>query len=190
MNPSSGSFYTSLTEFASENIWKKVGFEDDAGWVLDNDIDRCEIAVGMLSARTCDCARFGWLYPNQGISPATGTQVVSKDWVVRSTAIREADSKDNEHLMPLAGNKGLTNLHQMFVYGYQWWLGPKDDEDSELRGDADLGKLRGDFCAMCVYGEMAYVSPEDGIVIARNSADPIYERYKRTLANGTESTDY
>ena len=186
VNPSTGSFYMSLSEFASENIWKKVGFEDDALWVLDNDTDRSEIAMGMLSARTRDWARFGWLYLNEGISPATREQVVSKDWVVRSTTIRDADSKKNQHLMPLAGDTGLTNLHQMFGYGYQWWLGPKDDEDSKLRGDADPRKLRGDFCAMGIYGQMVYVSPEDGIIIAKNAADPNYPKYKRILTNGKE----
>ena len=44
------------------------------------------------------------------------------------------------------------------------------------------------FSAMGVYGEMVYVSPEDGIVIVENADDPIYARYKRALANGTEST--
>lgn len=177
VNPSTGVCYTSLSEFASENIWKKVGFEDDAEWVLDNDENRSEIALGMLSARTRDWARFGWLYLNEGVSPATREQVLSKDWVARSTTVLDADSTENEHLMPLAGEKGLTNLNQMFGYGYQWWLGPKDGEES---------KLRGDFSAIGVYGQMVYASPEDGIIIAKNAADPNYAKYKRNLANGTE----
>ena len=177
VNPSTGMCYTSLSEFASENIWKKVGFEDDAEWVLDNDENRSEIALGMLSARTRDWARFGWLYLNEGVSPATREQVLSKDWVARSTTVLDADSTENEHLMPLAGEKGLTNLNQMFGYGYQWWLGPKDGEES---------KLRGDFSAIGVYGQMVYASPEDGIIIAKNAADPNYAKYKRNLANGTE----
>ena len=54
---------------------------------------------------------------------------------------------------------------QAFGYGFQWWLMPTDE---------DPNRLSSDFMAIGVYGQLIYVSPEDGIVIAKNAADPHY----------------
>ena len=58
-----------------------MGFESDATWCLDNDVDRMELAFGVLGATARDYARFGWLLLNKGLSPATGERVVSEAWV-------------------------------------------------------------------------------------------------------------
>ena len=54
---------------------------------------------------------------------------------------------------------------QFFGYGYQWWLCPRD---------SDQHGLAGDFMAIGIYNQFLYVSPEDGIVIVKNSANPGY----------------
>ena len=160
-----------LLEWANANAAKRTGPSDEEGkhW---NDT----LTVNLFVASPMMAA---YSFAKQVISVSNDQDKIIKDWFKKIV-------KKNQHLMPLAGDTGLTNLHQMFGYGYQWWLGPKDDEDSKLRGDADPRKLRGDFCAMGIYGQMVYVSPEDGIIIAKNAADPNYPKYKRILTNGKE----
>jgi CubicO group peptidase (beta-lactamase class C family) len=103
-------------------------------------------------AQTRDFARFGWLYLNQGKSPLTGDQLVPAQWVVDSV------TPDAPHLQP-----GRNNLSDYpFGYGYQWWI-PEPD--------AALGP-RGEFMALGIYGQSIFVSPADGIVVARNAAWP------------------
>ena len=46
-----------------------------------------------------------------------------------------------------------------FGYGYQWWLPPQPE---------------GDFMAVGVYNQFIFVSPRNGIVIAKTSANPHY----------------
>eukprot|EP00928_Gymnodinium_smaydae_P028467 TRINITY_DN21700_c0_g1_i1.p1 TRINITY_DN21700_c0_g1~~TRINITY_DN21700_c0_g1_i1.p1 ORF type:complete len:410 (+),score=20.54 TRINITY_DN21700_c0_g1_i1:74-1303(+) len=140
----------SLTEYLEETIWTKVGFEDDAYWLLDNDKNEMELAFGTLSARTRDYARLGWLYLNEGKSPLDGSQVIDEDWIVQSV------TPDCEHLQP-----GLHEKYNRWGYGYHIWV---------LGEDADPTKIAGDYVFSGVYGQFVYISPQDRIVIARNSA--------------------
>jgi CubicO group peptidase (beta-lactamase class C family) len=50
----------------------------------------------------------------------------------------------------------------MSGYGYQWWV-PEPDPI--------LGP-RGEYMALGIYGQSIFVSPADGIVVARNAAWP------------------
>mmetsp|Transcript_24715 Transcript_24715/g.41789 ORF Transcript_24715/g.41789 Transcript_24715/m.41789 type:complete len:432 (-) Transcript_24715:170-1465(-) len=148
---------TTLESFAEEHLWSKVGFADDATWVLDNDIDRTALAFGILGVTTRDYARFGWLYLNKGVSPASGERILPEEWVSASL------SADKPHLVP--GEQNTMSNYPTFGYGYQWWLCPTEEDPS---------KPSNDFMAIGVYGQLIYVSPDDGIVIAKNAADPHY----------------
>jgi CubicO group peptidase (beta-lactamase class C family) len=148
-----------LSNFAEEHLWSKVGFESDATWLLDNAADRTELAFGILGVTTRDWARFGWLYLNGGVSPSLGTRILSEDWVRASLAA------DAPHLQP--GKQNTMSDYPTFGYGYQWWLCPHPD---------DPARLARDYMAMGVYGQLIYVSPDDGMVIAKNAAFPHYAK--------------
>ena len=151
----------SLSEFAQRYLWSKVGFEYDAVWLLDNDVHRTELAFGVLGVTTRDYARLGWLYLNNGTSPATGERILSKNWV------RASLTADKPHLMP--GDANTMSDYPTFGYGYQIWLCPKEDDPNAVAND---------FMAIGVYGQLIYVSPDDNIIIAKNAADPHYPEFQ------------
>ena len=70
----------SLTDFLEKRLWTKAGFESDALWLLDNDVDAMELAFGTINAVTRDFARFGWLYVNQvaGLAGCAWCALVSR----------------------------------------------------------------------------------------------------------------
>ena len=142
-----------LASFIEETIWSRGGFESDASVLLDNEEHGMELSFGTMGARTRDYARFGWLFLNMGKSPATGEQIVPRSWVEQSTR------PDAPHLMPDAYPEKSDSV--FFGYGYQWWLGPSV---------IDPSKPCRDYMAIGVYNQFIAVFPEQGIVIAKNSA--------------------
>jgi len=103
----------SLSDYASEKLWKPLGAEHPAYWSVDHD-GGMEKAYCCFNSNARDFARIGQLYLDSGrcdyhtntISDAYGiataityTQVVPKEWVVASTTPK------------------LTAY-----YGYQWWI--------------------------------------------------------------------
>ena len=183
----------SVSKFAEHYLWSKAGFGDDAIWLLDNAEQQTELGFGIFGATTRDYARLGWLYLNGGKSPATGEQVVPKEWVETSITCPE-----DPQMKP--GLNLAADTH-FFGYGYQWWLGPKFDDDGSKEafqkfrtqpngrfGDSGeyesipgVGDCAGDYAAIGVYGQMIYVSPDRGVVIAKNAADPYYDSYAQTV---------
>ena len=83
--------------------------------------------------------------------------MLAEEWVKASL------TADKAHLRP--GKQNKFSDYPTFGYGYQWWLCPQDDDESAVAND---------FMAIGVYGQVIYVSPDDGIVIAKNAADPGY----------------
>ena len=116
----------------------------------------------MLGVTTRDWARFGWLMLNRGLSPATGERILSEAWVAAATA------PDAAHLMP--GEANTQSDYQYFGYGYQWWVGPREGEPNQPGRD---------FLAIGVYGQIMYVSPDDGVIVAKNAAYPEYKEMQR-----------
>ena len=120
-----------LSSYLEEKIWSKAGFQANATWWLDNDKDQMELAIGTLGITTRDYARFGWLFLNGGLSPATGDRLIAEEWVRAST------TADAPHLHP-GPNANAGKDCQFCGYGYQWWLPPGDDAPSgpcEAAGD-------------------------------------------------------
>lgn len=98
-----------LTEYLQEKIWKPIGTEFDAYWLVDG--EGMEMALGGLNACLRDYAKLGQLYLNKG--NYNGTQVVPAAWIESSVTTTE------KHLTPQTnGGTG---------YGYQWWI-PEGNE--------------------------------------------------------------
>ena len=135
-----------LTELLEEYIWKPVGMEADAYWLVDG--DGAELAFGGLNAVLRDYARFGLLYLHDG--RRGNTQIVPEDWVKASV------TPDAPHLMP--GENPASDW--VMGYGYQWWIPPEPE---------------GDFMAIGIYNQFIYVNPDLGVVIAKNSAYADYD---------------
>lgn len=94
----------SLTDYLQDKIWKKIGTEYDAYWLVDG--EGMEMALGGLNACLRDYAKLGRLYLNKG--KYNGEQIIPAAWIESSVKATEA------HLIPRA--KGEIG------YGYQWWI--------------------------------------------------------------------
>jgi hypothetical protein len=132
------------SQYLEEKIWKKIGMQADAKWLVD-DMDM-ELAFGTLNVTLRDYARFGKLYAHYG--NWEGEQVVPRQWVIDSI------TPDAPHLMP--GDNPFLSSRKM-GYGYQWWI-PENP--------------KGDFMGRGVYGQYLYVNPIKHVVIVKLSADP------------------
>lgn len=95
----------SISEFASEKIWKNIGAEHDALWNLDRE-NGTEKAYCCFNTNARDFARFGQLVINNGSWDST--QIIS------STYLTEATSPANW----LRDEDGST----VDYYGYQYWI--------------------------------------------------------------------
>ena len=135
----------SLTEYLEEKIWKPIGTEFDAYWIVD--AKGMEMALGGLNATLRDFAKLGRLYLNKG--NWEGKQIVPKDWVKASTSATE------EHLLPESINSSDPGVG----YGYQWWV---------------LDGNEGEFMAMGMFNQYIYINPTTNTIIVKNSANKNY----------------
>ncbi|WP_051224245.1 serine hydrolase domain-containing protein [Flavobacterium tegetincola] len=94
----------SLTNYLQEKIWKPLGTEYNAYWLVDG--EGMEMALGGLNATIRDYAKLGQLYLNKGMH--NGNQIVPAAWIESSVTATE------KHLLP--STNGGTG------YGYQWWI--------------------------------------------------------------------
>lgn len=78
---------TSLSDFASENLWKPLGAEADAYWMTDS--EKCEFNCIGFSARLRDWARLGMMIVNRG--EYNGKQIVSEKWIDEITSWSQLD---------------------------------------------------------------------------------------------------
>ncbi len=136
-----------LSEYAEEKLWKPLGMESDAIWMIDS--KGMEAAFGGLNVVLRDYVRFGRLYLNNG--SWNGKQIVPAAWVKASV------TPDSPHLMP--GKRIGSNTP--LGYGYQWWIPEKPE---------------GDYLAIGIYGQAIYINPKHKIVIARTSAYADYTK--------------
>jgi CubicO group peptidase (beta-lactamase class C family) len=104
-------------EYMSERLWKPIGMEHDAYWIMDGPeaIGREFFGAG-LNATARDHARFGLMFLNGGV--ANGKQVVRADWVKQATV------PDDGH-EPTAPGESLG-------YQYQWWTISNSDAYSAI----------------------------------------------------------
>ena len=95
---------TTLSNYASEKLWKPLQSVRTAEWSLDKK-DGIEKAYCCFYSNARDFARIGSLYLHDG--NWKGTQIVDSNWVKES--ITPAPTMDQD--------KPNTS------YGYQWWMG-------------------------------------------------------------------
>ena len=131
------------TEYLEEKIWRRIGMEHDARWLVDD--TGMELVFGTLNASLRDYGRFGRLYMNGG--NWNGEQIVSKEWVEESVTM------DGPHVQ--AGKNDCSDYAD--GYGYQWWIPQEPD---------------GDFFACGIHGQYIYIHPQQKVVIVKTSADP------------------
>jgi CubicO group peptidase (beta-lactamase class C family) len=93
----------SLSQYASEKLWKPIGAEQQAFWSLD-DKDGMEKAYCCFYSNARDFARLGKLFLQQG--RWGDRQVVPAEYVTESITPASVT------------NKGEPNR----IYGYQWWM--------------------------------------------------------------------
>lgn len=135
-----------LVEVVQNELWNKIGMEDDAAWIVDS--KNTAFALGGLNARTRDYARFGRLLLNNGRwhqEQRDSQQLVSSQW------IKEATTAGADYLKSGEGTLG---------YGYNIWLPPLAQP--------------GEFFCVGVYGQYIYVNQQHDVVIVKNSADKLF----------------
>lgn len=96
---------TTVSEYASEKLWKKIGAESEAWWSLADDEKSNEKAFCCFYATSRDFLRLGKLVNNRG--NWNGEQLVSKSYMDEFCS-----------LAPLKKSDGKPNN----VYGFQYWI--------------------------------------------------------------------
>jgi CubicO group peptidase (beta-lactamase class C family) len=94
-----------LSEYASEKLWKPLGAKNSAFWSLDHK-DGLEKAYCCFNSNAPDFARIGELYLDSG--KWNGQQLISSQYVINSITpanLQSGAAKNDE-------------------YGYSWWLMP------------------------------------------------------------------
>jgi len=94
-----------LSEYASEKLWKPLGTKNDASWSLDRK-NGVEKSFCCFNSNVRDFARIGQLILNKG--SWNGQQIVSEKYI-------------KESLMPAFYLVDKENEPVDF-YGYQWWI--------------------------------------------------------------------
>lgn len=156
----------SPAHYLQEKIWRRLGMEHDAAWLLDREgADGMEMAGCCLNMALRDWARFGQLMLQDGVWE--GERILPAGWVA------EATRPAAEHLAP-----GKLYPGSPWGYQYQWWALPG-----------------GVFAAQGVYGQFIYVDPEHELVVAKASAwpdawvDPLDAEVRAAFAAMAEQLD-
>lgn len=137
----------SLTEYTEEKLWKPLGMESNAAWMIDS--EKMETAFGGFNSILRDYAKFGRLYLNKG--RWGNKQIIPEKW------IHDSITPDAPHLMP--GEN--PNSGWVLGYGYQWWIPENSD---------------GAFMAIGIYGQAIFIYPRYNVVIVKTSAYPDYNK--------------
>lgn len=141
-----------LTQYLEEKIWRKIGAEYDAYWLTD--YHGTAMAFGGLNIALRDLAKFASLYLNNGVF--NEEQIISEKW------IRESTHPDALHLLP-----GLnSDSDYPLGYQYQWWVPEGSD---------------GEFLAIGIWGQYAYINSKENLVIVKNSSDLNFNNYGAEL---------
>jgi CubicO group peptidase (beta-lactamase class C family) len=100
-----------VAEYLEERIWRPMGAEADATWLVDNSGQ--EVTFCGLDAVLRDYARLGLLLAHDG--NWRGRQVIPASWIMDATTVRA----DQPHLRPGTATP-------IFGYGYQTWILPSE----------------------------------------------------------------
>jgi len=129
--------------YLEQKLWRPLGMEHDASWLLDIEGKRgMEMGGCCLNMALRDQARFGQLFLQDG--SWEGERVLPEGWVGRATVPSEA------HL-----HWGGASPYTEHGYQFQWW---------------SIGT--GAFSAEGIHGQFIYVDPTRQVVIAKASSWP------------------
>lgn len=137
---------TRLPDLVGREIWQPIGAEHDA----DFTVDRCGTALadGGLCVTARDLARFGLPFLTDGFH--NGARIVPPSWI--------ADCRHfDDDLRTAYARSKEARYRPGWVYRDQWWS-----------RDSDEGILMG----VGIYGQMLYIDPPAGVVIAKLSSWP------------------
>jgi CubicO group peptidase (beta-lactamase class C family) len=143
----------SLAEYLEEEIWLKIGTENDASWAIADKKLNMTKAYCCLNATGIDLAKFGRLFLRDG--NWNGEQIIPKDWVSKS-------------VVPLEGS-------EYWHYSYMWW---HSQGYEEIVGDEYLTQKdknakyykrypRQDASTRGLLGNYVYINPEKEVIIVR-----------------------
>ena len=131
-----------VAKWLEQRLWQPAGMAADASWSLDSENGFEKLESG-INARTLDFARFGQLFLDGGVA-LDGRQVLS------AAAVRAATGPE--------GAWPLDRLRPGMYYKHFWW--------GQKRADGNY-----DYSARGNYGQFVFVSPANGVVIARNGRE-------------------
>ncbi|MEN1728691.1 MAG: serine hydrolase [Pseudomonadota bacterium] len=132
---------TTVSTFLEQRIWRRIGTENDAGWTTDQ--HDLERMESGFHATARDLLRFGLLYLNEGRHG--NVQIIPAEWVEQTT-----DTPEPIELEDYDGRR--------WSYRLGWWIIPRPSGPS-------------DFCAIGMFGQFIYVSPQFQTVIVRSGPD-------------------
>lgn len=135
----------SLADLMSEKIWRRIGAEQDAYFMIDR--IGTESGGGGLNTTLRDLARFGETMRNGGRAP-NGQQAIPKAAVADIT--RGGD--------PAKFAKAGYTLLPGWSYRNMWWI---------------TNNPNGAFMARGIHGQSIYVDPKAEMVIVRYAAHPV-----------------
>ncbi len=146
----------SVSAYLQEKIWRPIGAEADASWLVD--AQGFEVAHGFFNAVLRDYARLGRLLAQDGAWD--GRQIIPAPWMRDATTPRAGDAT-------LAPGKADRD----FGYGYLLWLLP-------------WGKRQ--FALFGAYGQRICVDPGSGLVMVQTSVDQRSEIWRLWSALTTQ----
>jgi len=133
----------SLADLLSEDIWQKLGAENDAYFMVDS--IGTESGGGGLNTTLRDLARFGEMIRNKG--RFNGVQIVPE------AAIADITTPGDAAKFAPAGYKTLPG----WSYRDMWW---------------QSNNANGAFAARGIYGQSIYIDPKAEMVIVRYASHP------------------
>lgn len=134
-----------LSDYVADRLWRPMGAEADATWILDP--GGVEYAWGNFNATLRDWGRLAILLADDGARD--GKQIIPRDYLVEATDF---------HRHPATFTPGAATPY--FGYGYQFWTFP--------------GKSRR-FALLGVFGQSIFVDPQLrlALVITAAQRDPL-----------------
>ncbi len=128
-----------LAAYVEQRIWKRIGSEADASWVVD--ASGQEAGFCCFNAVLRDWGRFGLLLANDG--EWQGEQIIPRQWLLDATAA----APPGNFLAPRTATG-------FYGYGYQLWIMPGP---------------RRMFALLGVYGQAMFVDPAAKLVLVHTA---------------------
>lgn len=131
-----------LSDYVADRLWRPMGAEADATWIVDP--GGVEYAWGQFNASLRDWGRLAMLLADDGVRD--GKQIIPRDYLIEATDF-------NRHPPAFAPWTATS----YFGYGYQFWTFP-----GERRRFALLG----------AYGQSIFVDPQLRLALIITAAQP------------------